>query len=694
MTTALPLIDFSATRTVRAACPHDCPDTCSMVVEVDKGKAVKLSGDEKHPFTQGFLCQKVSRYLDRTYHKGRLLYPMRRVGPKGAGKFERIRWSDAIDEVVSRLKAIAQSSDGPQAILPYSYAGTMGKLQEASIDRRFFHAIGASLLDRTICATAGVMGCDMTLGGRAVADPMQVEHCRHIINWGSNTAVTNSHLWVRMVQAQKKGAKIVTIDPFKSRTAERSDLWLPIRPGTDAALALAMMHVIFAEGLEDRDYLRQYTLGEEPLRERVKEWPPSRAAAITGIAESAIIDLTRDHARNRPALIRLNYGMQRHGGGGMAVRAVTCIPAVLGTWREPGGGALLSTSKQYQFQDGRQFERQDLIPKSTRTINMSRLAEALEKQEPGPPVRALVVYNSNPAAVAPDQNRVVQGLKREDLFTVVLEHFQTDTADYADILLPATTQLEHWDVHGSYGHFYVLLNEPAIAPLGEAKPNTQIFREFSKKWGLPAEIWNQTDVDLIREALSPMPGITLESLRANGPQRLDLPEPHSPFAEGKFGTPSGKCEFVSSRMAALGLDPLPAYTPPHEDPAHGGAYPLQMVSPPEPSFLNSSFVNVDALRQAAGEPKLRIHPLDAAKRGIASGEQVKVFNDRGSFAARAHVEETVAPGVVVSHGVWWSKFTPDRVNVNCTTSSRITDLGGGATFFDNLVEVRLMERAS
>ncbi len=685
--------DLPGSKTIRAVCPHDCPDTCSMVITVKEGRAVDLRGDKDHPFTNGFLCQKVNRYLDRTYHKDRLLYPMRRVGPKGAGQFERISWEAAFTEIVSRLMDIAKSSDGPQAILPFSYGGTMGKLQEASIDRRFFHAIGASLLDRTICATAGTVGCDMTLGNRAVADPFLTENCRHIINWGSNTAVTNSHMWVRMVKAQKQGAKIITIDPYKTPTASRSDEWLAIRPGTDAALGLAMMHVAFDEKLEDRDYLRQYTLGEEQLRQRVSEWTPERAQKSTGIAAETIRRLTRDHAGARPALIRLNYGLQRHGGGGMAVRTITCIPAVLGTWKDAGGGAMLSTSKVYSFLGSETFCRHDLIPEGTRTINMSRLAEALagkgDNGQPfGPPVKALVVYNSNPAAICPDQRKVIEGLKREDLFTVVLEHFQTDTADYADILLPATTQLEHWDVHSSYGHLMVQLNEPAIAPLGESRPNTAIFRELAKRFGLSQEIWDNTDQDLVRESLSPMPKITMEKLLAEGPQPLELTRPFAPFAQGRFETPSGKCEFYSQRMADMGLDPLPGYTPPHEDPHSGNSpYPLQMISPPEPAFLNSSFANLEANQRDSGQPKLRIHPVDAKLREIATQTKVRVFNDRGSFQALALVEETVPPGVVVSHGVWWNKKTADGVNVNSTTSTRLTDLGAGATFFDNLVQV-------
>lgn len=698
MTTLLSLPVENASRTVRGVCPHDCPDTCSMVIKTEGGKAVQLRGDPDQPFTQGFLCQKVSRYLERTYHKDRLLFPKRRVGPKGSGSFERISWDEALTEIVSRLKTIAQSSDGPQAILPYSYAGTMGKLQEASIDRRFFHAIGASLLDRTICATAGVAGCDITLGTRAVTDPFLTEDCRHIINWGSNTAVTNSHMWVRMVEAQKRGAKIITIDPYQTPTAARSDEWLAIRPGTDAALALAIMHVAFSEGLEDKDYLRQYTLGEEQLRERVALWPPERAESITGISAETIRKLVRDHAKARPALIRLNYGLQRHGGGGMAVRTITCIPAVLGTWRDAGGGAFMSSSKAYNLLGGDTFCRHDLIPPGTRTINMSSLAEALAgesstKSPLTPPVKALIVYNSNPAAVCPNQNKVIAGLRREDLFTVVMEHFQTDTADFADIVLPATTQLEHWDIHSSYGHFMVQLNEPAIAPLGESRPNTSIFRELCKRWGLSKDLWDNTDQDLIREVLSATHKITMEKLLGEGPQRLDLPTPFVPFAQGGFGTPSGKCEFFSARMAAMGLDPLPTYTPPHEDPHNSdGRYPLQMVCPPEPSFLNSSFANIDPLIRAAGEPKLRIHPVDAQKRSILPRDRVRVFNDRGSFEARAVVEETVSPGVVVSHGVWWNKHTTDGVNVNCTTSSRLTDLGGGATFFDNLVEVENLSK--
>ncbi len=708
-------------RTVRAVCPHDCPDTCGLVITVDgaSGQAVALRGDKEHPFTRGFLCQKVNHYLDRVYHPGRLKYPLRRAGRKGEGRFERITWDEAVRTIAEKFRAIAASADGPQAILPYSYAGTIGKLQYGSLDRRFFHRLGASLLDRTICATAGAAGCEVTLGTRAAIDPEAAVHARYIVNWGSNTAVTNVHFWAVEHQARKLGAKIVTIDPHKSRTAARSDWWLPIRPGTDAALALGVLHVLFRDGLQDQDYLDRYCLGGAELRERVlAKYPPGEVARITGLSVQEVERFAGEYGRARelfggPALIRLNYGLQRHGGGGMAVRTICCLPAVTGDWRYPGGGALLSTSKLYPF-NGTYLERPDLIPPGTRTVNMVQLAEALHGELPGPPVKALFVYNANPAAVCPDQSRVVRGLMREDLFTVVHDQFQTDTADFADILLPATTQLEHFDIHGSYGHLYVQVNRPAIAPLAEAKPNTEVFRLLAKEMGFEDELFQVSDEELARGAIGePRPsgrggsehspdfrpglagsafaGITFDRLLDGRPVRLNLPKDWAPFAAGGFGTPSGKCELSSPREAAAGRDPLPHYVPPHEDPQTrpelAAKYPLQMVSPPTPAFLNSTFANVPALRKTAGEPVVEINPADAAPRGIADGQPVRVFNDRGGFRARAVVGGTVRPGVVATFGTYWRKHAPDGVNCNVTTSTALTDIGGGATFFDNLVEV-------
>ncbi len=699
---------------VKAVCPHDCPDTCGMVVSVDRntGRAVELRGDKDHPFTRGFLCQKVANYLDRVYHPDRLLHPLRRTGRKGEGEFERISWDEAVREIAARFRRIAASEHGPQAILPYSYAGTMGKLMYGSLDRRFFHRLGASLLDRTICATAGAAGCDVTLGTRAMIDPEAAINARYIVNWGSNTAVTNIHFWKIEHEARKRGARIVTIDPYKSPTAAKSDWWLPVRPGTDAALALGVMSVIFREGWQDNDYLNNHCVGAEQLRERVlKDYPVKNVAQITGLSVEEIEQFAREYALSQqlfggPALIRLNYGLQRHGGGGMAVRTIVCLPAFTGDWRYPGAGALLSTSKAYPFDD-HYLTRPDLIPRGTRTINMVNLAEALHGELPGPPVKALYVYNSNPAAVNPDQSRVLSGLMREDLFTVVHEQFQTDTADYADIVLPATSQLEHFDIHNSYGHLYVQANNPAIAPLGEAKPNTEVFRLLAKGMGFESELFEETDEELANRSLgepgveakgmgmpdevrSALNGITLDDTKA-GPVRLNLPANWAPFAEGKFPTSSGKCELYSEREKRAGRDPLPHYVPPHEDPqtkpALAAKYPLQLLTPPAPQFLNSTFVNVDVLRKGAGERTLEIHPNDAEKRGIVEGQMVAVFNDRGRFRAKAILAETVKPGVVVSLGLWWRKYTDDGANCNSTTATATTDFGGGATFFDNLVEV-------
>jgi anaerobic selenocysteine-containing dehydrogenase len=673
-------------------------------VTLDGPRAVQLAGDREHPFTRGFLCHKVSRYLERVYHPGRLTQPLRRIGPKGEGRFEPITWEAALDEIAQRFAAFAAGPHGPQAILPYSYCGTMGKIQGAGLDRRFFHRLGATLLDRTICATAGGAGYAYTIGSKQGMQPEAFAESRYLINWGSNTAVTNSHLWVLMHEARKRGAKIVTIDPYRCRTAARSDWHLMPRVGSDAALALGLMHVLFRDRLIDEDYVSRFCLGRAELEERVRgEYGLDRVSQITGLAAADVEKLAHEYAHTRPAAIRINYGLQRHRGGGMAVRTIACLPALIGAWRDWAGGILLSTSGNFPL-NYQALERPDLIPPGTRTINMVQLAEALAGELPGPPVQALYVYNSNPAAVAPDQKRVLAGLRRDDLFTVVHEQFQTDTADYADIVLPATTQLEHFDLHTTYGHDWIQVNQPAIAPLAEARCNTWVFRQLAARLGFDPKLFQISDEQLAREALweqSPhvpelLQGITLDRLIAEGPQRLNLPARYSPFAAGKFPTPSGKCEFSSAGLAALGLDPLPAYLPPAEceasTPELAARFPLHLISPPSPHFLNSTFVNIDSLRAAAGEPELEIHPEDADLRGIEHGDRVRVFNARGSFAVRAAVGPTVRPGVVVAPSIWWNKYTADGWNANVTTATTLTDLGGGATFFDNLVEVeRLLD---
>jgi anaerobic selenocysteine-containing dehydrogenase len=659
-----------------------------MLVEVDEnGRAVRVKGDPEHPFTHGSLCVKVAHYEKRTYHQARLLHPMKRVGRKGEGIFEGISWDEALDTIATRLKAIAK--ENPESILPYSYAGTMGLLQGASMDRRFFHRLGASLLDRTICSTAGMFAQRYTVGASVGTNPETVDQAKYILIWGSNIITSNIHLWRYILKARSRGAKIVTIDPLRTRTGDQSDEHIPIMPGTDGALALAMMHIIIRDGLQDQDYIDRHTIGFDALKQRVQEYPPSRVGEITGIPAATIERITHEYAANSPAFIRVNYGLQRHAGGGMAVRNIYCLPALMGSWRHPGGGALLSTSGFFKYNYAA-LERPDLIQGHPRTINMSKLGETLANAEP--PVRAIVVYNTNPAAVAPDQQRVLEGFKREDLFTVVLEHFQTDTADYADILLPATTQLEHIDIHRAYGHTYSMLNTPAIEALGESKPNTEIFRLLAKHMGFDDPCFLDSDEALVGQALDGTHGmnrISLDELKDKGWASLRVGD--APFAEGNFPTPSGKCELYSERLKDL--DPLPTYIPPREDrlsnPDLARKFPLVLISPPAHHFLNSTFVNLFQEKEAG--PTLEINAVDAAIRRITNGSAIQIFNDRGNFLARAVVTDRTRPGVVCAPSIWWNKLVPGGHNANSTTSEELTDLGGGATFYDNLVDVRLAD---
>ena len=691
----------SGASVVRGACPHDCPDTCATLVTVEHGRATKIAGDPDHPFTQGFLCAKVNRYLERTYHRDRLTTPLRRAGAKGSGRFVPVAWDEALGEIAERLSVIARSSDGPQSILPYSYAGTMGLIQGSSMDRRFFHSLGASKLERTICAAAGSAGMRMTIGANIGADGEGIPQSDLVLLWGTNTLTSNPHLWPFVLEARKRGAPVIAIDPIRTRTADQCDDWLPIRPGTDGALALGMMHVLFAEGLVDEDYMRRFTLGAEGLRQRATEYPPDHVSAITGLPAERIVTLARSYGAAKAAFIRINYGLQRHYGGGMAVRTIACLPAVTGHWRRAGGGVQLSTSAGFRY-DTAALERPDLSP-PVRTINMIRLGDALTRADAGvggPPVRALVVYNSNPAAVAPELGVVRRGLAREDLFTVVLEHFQTDTADWADIVLPATTQLEHWDIHLAYGHNYATLNRPAIEPLGDAKPNSEIFRLIAARMGLVHPALQDDDLALMRHAIGAQPdgeprhermrGVTMDALLDRGWVRLNVPTPYVPFAEGGFPSPSGKCEFSSERLREMGLDPLPVYTPPRElpetAPELAQRFPLVLISSPRHQFLNSTFVNIDSLRRDA-EPECVMHPADAERRALAGGARVVVHNARGDFLAALRVSDMVREGVVWAPSIWWSKLAPGGHTANDTTGQGETDLGHGPVFYDNLVEV-------
>ena len=687
---------------VRATCPHDCPDTCAIHVTVENGVATEIKGDPDHPTTAGVLCTKVSRYIDRTYHPDRILTPLRRVGKKGEGRFEPISWDQALDEIASRLKPIAARD--PQAILPYSYCGTMGLVQGEAMAMRFFHKLGASFLDRTVCATAGFTGYKYTIGGSIGTDIEQFQDAKLIVIWGGNPIASNLHFWMRVQEAKRRGAKLIAIDPYRSLTAEKCHQHIALMPGTDAALALGLMHVLIAENLLDHDYIAQHTVGFAQLKDRAAEWTPERTAEICGISVEEVVNLAREYGgtamRGEPVAIRLNYGVQRVRGGGMAVRNITCLPALVGAWRHAAGGAQLSTSGSFPANRAA-LQRPDLLQgPRPRTINMNTIGDDLLRESApdfGPKIEAVIVYNANPVAIAPDSAKVQRGFEREDLFTVVLEHFLTDSADYADIVLPATTQLEHVDAHLAYGHLYMMANNAAIAPLGESKPNTEIFRLLASRMGFTDAAFQESDDEMAATAFNNKDARAVhfdwESLKRTGWSKLN--KPAAPFAEGGFPTPSGKCEFYSSSMLADGLDPLPSYIPNYEsvasNPELAAKYPLAMISPPARNFLNSTFVNVQSLRATEGEPHLDIHPGDAAVRRIVDKDMVRIFNDRGSFVARARVTPKARAGLVVGLSIWWKKLASDGKNANEVTSQRLTDMGRAPTFYDTLVQVEKVE---
>jgi anaerobic selenocysteine-containing dehydrogenase len=669
-------------RTIHAACPHDCPDTCALRVTVEDGRVVRIQGDPEHANTAGALCTKVSRYAERTYHDERVLHPLKRVGPKGRGEFVRVSWDEALADIAQRLKAIAARE--PQAIVPYSYAGTMGLVQGEAMAQRFFHKLGASLLDRTICSSAGGDALVATYGAKVGMHTRFFAESRLIVIWGSNSITSNLHFWTLAQEAKRRGAKLIAIDPRRSETAEKCQQHIALLPGTDGALALGVMHELIAHGWIDRDYVERHVDGFEALARRAAEWPPERAAAVCGITTEEVRGLARDLGTLQPAAIRLNYGMQRVHGGGNAARLIALLPCLTGAWRHRAGGLLLSSSGWFKTYRNAALERPDLLAgRRPRTINMSTIGDDLLAAEPR--IEALLVYNSNPVAVAPESRKVVAGFAREDLFTVVLEHFMTDTADHADYVLPATTQLEHLDVHSTYGHTDIMFNEPAIAPLGEARPNSQIFRELAARLGFSDPCFADDDETLARQSFDwDAIGCSFEALRERGWAALPLPE--APFAEGGFPTPNGKAQV---HVCGLGV---PEHVPNHESalssPELSARYPLAMISPPARHFLNSTFVNVRSLRAIEGEPLVEIHPDDAGPRGIADGALVRVFNDRGEYRCKAAVSARARPGVVNGLGIWWRKFGLDGRNVNELTSQRLTDIGRAPTFYDCLVEIQ------
>ncbi|MEO8937983.1 MAG: molybdopterin oxidoreductase family protein [Burkholderiaceae bacterium] len=686
-----------ALRVVRGACPHDCPDSCAMLVHVQGGVAIRVTGNPDHLPTAGTLCAKVARYVERTYHHDRLLHPQKRVGAKGEGRFVRIGWDEALGTSASRLSAIAAVD--PERILPYSYAGTMGLVQGEAMAQRFFHKLGASRLHRSICAEAGSVGYAYTLGRRMGTDIERVQDAKLIVFWGANAIASSLHFWSRAQEAKRHGARLIAIDPYRSLTAEKCHVHIAPLPGTDSAFALGVMHVLIRDGLVDDDYVARHTIGYDDLAARAATYTPQYVAGLSGVAAEAIESFAREYglaARGgEGALIRVNYGVQRTHGGGMAVRNIACLPALVGAFRHAAGGILLSTSGAAQV-DRAALTRPDLLAgRDPRTINMTTIGDDLLRPDSRAfkKIDALIVYNANPVAIAPQSRRVAAGFAREDLFTVVLEHFQTDTADYADILLPATTQLEHFDVVRPYGHYDMMVNQPAIAPLGESKPNTRIFGLLAKRMGYDEACFDDDDETIAAAGLA-RSGVDFEAARARGWARLTpVPPSVARFADGGFPTESGKVEFRSARAQADGLDPLPAWIVPHEDTrsALSRRFPLAMISPPARNFLNSTFVNVASLRAAEGEPWLDVHPDDAAARDIADGGQVRVFNERGSMQLRARVTDRARRGLVVALSIWWKKLAPDGRNANELTGQALTDMGQAPTFYDCLVEI---ERAS
>lgn len=669
-----------------SVCALDCPDACSLLVTVEDGKATQLRGNPQHPVTRGFLCAKVARYLEREYHPDRLLFPQRRIGRKGEGRFARITWDEALDEIADRLKAIA-TEYGPEAVLPYSYAGSMGYLQASGMDRRFFYRLGASRLDRTICSAAGGAGLMRAIGCRYGTEPEQFSQAKLILAWGANILGTNVHLWPFIVEARRNGARFYTIDPRKNRTGKLSDKHFFVNPGTDAALAFGLMHVIFAEGLEDRDYIDRYTTGIAQLRERVKPYTPGHVEALTGVNREDVVQLAREYATTRPAVIRLNYGVQRSERGGLAVHAVSLLPAITGAWRDLGGGMQVSTSGAFQVNRAN-LERPDLqqlaLGREARIFNMTTLGETLTGAHE-PPVKALIVYCSNPAAIAPEQNKVFRGLERPDLFTVVLEQFQTDTADYADILLPSTTFLEHTDAYFAYGHYHLQMARPALPAPGETKSNVEVFRLLAGRMGFTDPCFDESEDDMIRGLLDSghpfLKDLTLEQLDREHSVRLNVSagdQPFRPFAEGGFGTESGRCnldvpEYVPPEESRLGVESLRA------------KFPLELISPKNDDSMNSTFGNRPETDLQTSF--LEMSRADAETRGIGHGDQVRIFNDRGSCVLTAEVNGSVKAGVVCAPSVRQGRQSPGKRNVNALASDRLTDIGGGPVFYSCLVEV-------
>lgn len=701
-------------RTILGACPHDCPDTCSMLVKVKNGKVTGVSGNPVHPFTQGRLCAKTNHYEERVNSAERVLYPMRRAGPKGSGNYVRIGWDEALLEISTRWKTII-SDVGPEAILPYSYLGTQGLVNGLTVGDPFFNKLGATVSERTFCDSAACTAYIMTVGPTPGMDPESFQYSKLIILWACNMLSTNAHMWPFVEKAQRNGAKVIVIDPVSTKSAQLANQHIRIKPGTDIALALAMMHVVINEGLTDVDYIAKYTVGFDELKEHIQQYTPEFAAHETGVDADVIRTLAREYAKTQPAAIRIGVGIERSASGGQLVRALTSLPALVGAWRRPGGGILQLPLWAFPI-NWEKLHRADYLTPGTRVINQWHLGRALTGDLPlETPVKSLFVYNSNPVVVAPNQAALIKGMSREDLFTVVSEQFMTDTARYADLVLPATTQVEQEDLMFSWGHFYLTHNAQSVEPLGEAVSNSELFRRLAKVMGFEDAFFHRTDAQIMADSMlwdSPaLEGINLEMLRTTGYVRLNMPSPeaYAPHAEGGFPTPSGKVELKAS-MAAGGnfvlpvfrqgsnehqdggpVDALPTYRPRNESkistPDLAKKFPLSMMSPKGHAFLNSNYGNGKRQLAHQGEQFVMIHPQDASPRGISHNTLVHVRNERGSFKARARITEETIPGVVVAPLGYWACKSEGGATPAALNPTAFADLGCAPTFSDNLVEV-------
>ncbi len=666
----------------RSVCSHDCPDTCGLVVGVEGGRVVSVKGDPDHPFTRGAICPKVKQYGERVHSPLRIQHPLRRTGPKGEGAFERISWDEALDEIVDRYRGII-SQLGGEAILPYSYAGTMGVIQFHA-GHPFFHKLGASRLKRTICSAAAEAGFGASMGSIPTTDIESTVHSDLIIIWGSNTLSTNMHAWPFFLKAREKGAKIVAIDPYENRTAKRADVHIKLRPGTDAALALGLMHVLVRKGFLDEPFIKAHGIGFERLRPRLEQYTPKRVAEITGVSEDQIEALAIRYGGARAPYIRTGWGPARQRKGGMAMRTIALLPALVGSLHKKGGGITRSTSQAFRF-NMEAVLQESLDITSPRSINMVQLGSALTNLS-DPPVKALHVYHSNPAVVAPESARVLEGLQREDLFTVVHEVVMSETALFADLVLPGATSMECTDIYRSYGHYHLQMAHPVIAPVGESRSALSIFQDLARRFGFEDACFRQSETEIIEGLLatdSPyLNGITLDRLMPGRPVRLLAPDQ---IFENGFGTPSGKIEFYSESMANMGLDPLPNGAPSIDEQGEN-RFKLQLITPPRHQFLNSTFNEIDELQTGAGPATLMIHPVDAGARGIEDNMVVRVHNDRGEVFLTARVTGRTLPGVTVAEGIYWPRFMVGNKGINQLTSQALTDMGESCAFHCNLVE--------